>query len=144
MRTPALLSLMLTCCGAAFAQRVQNHDIYFLFGFNTTSSRVIPGSDVVMNGKTSFASSVGYGYEVVQTRAGSLWLDLSFGTFVVNGFTKASIPGSFLNDIEAYTVGGRYMIPVHPRISPYGLIGAGVGRLFTPTIKSGPNPFVAS
>ncbi len=138
----SVLGLALACRGA-WAQRVQNSDIFFLYGAAPVSSRVISGSNVTLNGDTARTTEIGYGYQIARFSAASLWLELvapatSFAT------STATIPGSVSDDLFAFTAGARVMVPLQSRISVYGVLAGGGGFLQSPVIQAGPTPSITS
>ena len=144
MKNPLLVLVGATLVsGAAWAQRVQNMDISFLAGPAITSSSTIPGSNVKVEGTTGYSNSTGYGYQIVRTRAGSLWIEFS-PTFVSPGFAGSNISGRVSTSFSAFTLGLRLMVPVHSRISVYGALGGGSGGFRYPVIAGGAEPRVTS
>jgi len=138
----SLVGLALGCRGG-WAQRVQNSDIFFLYGAAPVSSRTISGSNVIINGETARTTEVGYGYQIARFSAASLWVELvapatSFAS------STASIPGSVSDDLFAFTAGARVMVPLQSRLSAYGVLAGGGGFLQSPVIPGGPNPSIAS
>lgn len=129
--------------GAAWAQRVQNMDIYFLGCPAVTSSSTIPGSNVTVDGTSGLSSATGYGYQIARTTAGSVWIEFS-PTFVLPGLSGASIKGSVNNDFTSFTLGLRLMIPLQSRISVYGATGGGAGSFNYPVIGGGASPSISS
>lgn len=134
---------VLLACRAAWAQRVQNSDIFFLYGAAPISSRAISGSNVTINGQTARTSEIGYGYQIARFSAASLWLEVvapatSFAT------STSSVPGSVNDDLFAFTAGARVMVPLQSRISVYGVLAGGGGFLQSPVIQAGPTPSITS
>src|SRR5262245_64172858 len=123
MRThfPLFLLTAMFACRDAGAQRVQNMDISFLAGPANVSSRPLTGTNVTLNGHTSLATSIVYGYQLKRISAASLWLELSPITALF-GLGTASIPGSVNDTLLTYTAGLRLVVPLHSRISAYGVL----------------------
>src|SRR5262249_46715216 len=69
-----LAELTLLACPAS-AQRVQNMDISWLVGPVFASNGTIPGSDLQVTRSTGFSNIVNYGYQMVRTPAGNLWVE---------------------------------------------------------------------
>jgi hypothetical protein len=122
-----LALLLLMGAGAACAQPVQNMDIFLLWGPSPTSDQRLPGAGVTVNGTMRTASAPGYGYQIARKSAATFWLEL-VPMFANNGLTSASIPGVVNTDLYSFTLGGRVMVPVQSRISPYGVVAGGYGR----------------
>lgn len=137
------LAATLACC-TSLAQGVQNMDTAFMAGPASSGSRVLRGSDVTLNGRTSFGAAIVYGYQVTRMSAASLWIEVSPGTFVLSGLATASIPGVVNNNIQAYTAAARVMLPLQSRVSAYGVLGGGGGSFNHAVLYGGPNPFVTS
>lgn len=146
MKTHLLLPpvvAMLACCDA-MGQAVQNMDISYLAGPVRVGSRVLPGTDVTLNGGTSPGMVIGYGYQVARRSAASLWIDVSPVTSVLGGGASASIPGFVSNMLQAHTAEVRLMFPLQTRVSAYGLLGGGVGLFRYAGIIGAPNRYVTT
>lgn len=144
MKYPLLLLVSATLLsGTAWAQRVQNMDIYMLFGPAHTSSSTIPGSDVTVQGGSGHSSATGYGYQIARSSVGSVWVDFST-TFAQPGLSGASIRGRVNNNFSGYTLGLRFMLPIHARFSLLGTVAGGGGSFYYHGIEAGAEPRVSS
>jgi hypothetical protein len=139
----ALLIGALLLPGAAWAQRLQNIDIYMLGVPAYTSSQTIPGSNVTVQKARGFSTTTGYGYQIARTSAGSIWLDVS-PAFVLAGLSDSSIGGRANNNFAALTLGLRFMLPIHSRIALLGTAAGGGGYFNYPVIAGGAEPRVTS
>lgn len=146
MKTHILLPYLAAtlACSTCLAQDVQNMDLGFVAGPAGSASRVLRGSDVTLNGKTSLGSAFVYGYQVRRMSAASLWIEVSPGTFVTRGLATASIRGVVNDNLEAYTAAARVILPLQSRVSAYGVLGGGGGSFDRTVLFGGPNSFVAS
>ncbi len=139
---PRLLILVLLPA-SLWAQRVQNMDISFLEGPSWYRPHTIPGTNVKVAGSTGHSQQTSYGYQVLRTGAGSLWLELYPMTFFFPGRSTANIAGSFFPAGFLVTPGVRYMVPVLPRLSLYGVTGGGAGTFDYPVVVTDTNsPYV--
>jgi len=129
-------------CAAAFAQGVQNQDIYLMAGLAHSGSRQVPGTNVTLYSHTAFASSTGYGYQLARASAASIWLDLSIGTFVLGSSGKASIPGPVSRSLQAYAAAARFVFPLQSRVSAHAVAGGGGGGFAYNPIEGGANPYL--
>jgi opacity protein-like surface antigen len=144
MKYPLLLLVSATLLSsAAWAQRVQNTDIYMLAGPAITSSSTIPGANVTVEATTGYASVTGYGYQIARTRGGSVWIDFS-PAFVLPGLSGSTIGGSVNNNFVSFTLGLRFMVPIHSRIAIFGTVAGGGGSFNYPFIEGGTDPRVSS
>ncbi len=138
-----ILLIPLLLSTGAVAQEVQNKDLSALFGAAHFGSHPIAGAAATVDSYTAFCNSFRYGYQVARFSAGSLWVEAAIGTFVLGSSAKGSVPGSALNNIQAYTGSARWMFPVHSRVSLYGAVGAGGGQFDYPVV-SGATPHLSS
>jgi len=118
---------------------LQNVDMVLSLGPFHASSQTIGGSGITVSGSTGLSYMWGFGYQVTRTSAASLWIDLPF-LFTISGHGSAVISGSYSPFLSPYTPGLRFMVPVHPRISIYGIAGGGFGFFRYPTISLGSSP----
>jgi hypothetical protein len=137
-----LLAAMFAGRGA-WAQRLQNMDISFLAGPASIIARPLAGSNVTLNGHTSLATSIVYGYQMKRISAASLWLELSPITALF-GLGTASIPGSVNDTFMTTTAGVRLVVPLQSRVSAYGVLGGGVGLFYYPSLLGGQNTYLLS
>lgn len=138
-----LLASAILLSGAAWAQLVQNIDIYMLAGPASTGSSTIIGSNVTVEGTTGYSSATGYGYQIARTRAGSVWIDFS-PVFVLPGLSGATIGGRVYSGFSSFTLGLRFMVPIHARIAIFGTVAGGGGRFNYPVVIGGAEPRVTS
>src|SRR5262245_54463926 len=115
-------AVVLLPAGAA-AQGVQNNDISFLIGATASGDHAIAGGAATQYGYTASGASFRYGYQLTRVSFASIWFETGLGTFVTGAFAKGSLPGSTLNNIEAFTAGPRFMAPLKSRVSLYGALG---------------------
>jgi hypothetical protein len=125
---------------AARAQAVEN---YFQFGAAFGSTQVIGGSNVTVTGSTGFSNTVGLAFQVVRKSAASLWVEPFSPLFATPG-GSASIQGSATANVIIWTPSVRLMLPVQPRISVFGAVGAGGGRFHNYTLNSDNPPQLAT
>jgi len=138
-----MFAVVLLPAGVA-AQGVQNKDISFLFGATATGNHAIAAGAATVYGYTAPCASFRYGYQLTRVSFTSVWLDAGIGTFVTDAWGEGSLPGSTLNDIQAYTAGARFMVPVNSRVSLYGALGAGGGDFRHAYVSAGAEPHLAS
>jgi hypothetical protein len=124
---PRLLVLLLLP-GSLWAQHlVQNMDVSILEGVTWYRPQTIAGTNVTVSGSTGHSQQIGYGYQVLRTPAGGLWIEFYPMTFFSPGTSTANVPGSFNPGGFLITPGVRYMVPVQSRLSLYAVAGGGVG-----------------
>lgn len=139
---PRLLVLVLLPA-SLWAQRVQNMDTSILFGPIWYRPHTIGGTNVALSGSTGHSQQISYGYQVLRTPAGSLWIEFYPMVFFSPGMSTANIGGSFNPGGFLITPGVRYMIPVQSRVSLYAVVGGGVGTFDYPVVtSSGGTPYV--
>jgi len=144
MKYPLFLLVSATLLsGTAWAQLVQNRDIYFMGGPARTSSSAVPGSNVTVKGTSGYSSVTGFGYQIARSGAGSIWVDFS-PAYVIPGLSGANIGGQVNNDFSSYTLGLRFMLPVHDRVALFGTVAGGGGSFNYPVIDGGAEPRVSS
>jgi hypothetical protein len=123
-----LLFLAVMACGVAAAQQSQNSEISVLVGAsNPASSVVTSGSTVKVSASVSAALHLGYGYQVHSWRAGYLYLEFP-ATFTFGGNTSilgSSVLSTSDNSVVWFTPGIRFKLPIHSRLSAYGVAGGG-------------------
>jgi hypothetical protein len=59
----------------AWAQRVQNMDIFFLMGPSFAKSQTIAGTNVTLSGSTGVSETLGIGYQISRESAVGLWVE---------------------------------------------------------------------
>ncbi|MBZ5499938.1 MAG: hypothetical protein LAP85_26370 [Acidobacteriia bacterium] len=129
MRTVAikLIGILALGSGTAFAQGAQNRDLSFLAGPLSSTSQVIPGSDVTVTTATGLVFQYSSSYQIHSTKAGDLYVELPF-TFVFPGKSVASGASGSSHFMTHYLAPGvRFKIPLSDRVSFYGLFGGGYG-----------------
>jgi hypothetical protein len=138
MRKTCLLRFLLPLIFAwgAWAQRIQNMDIFFLAGPCFAKAQVIGGTNVTVYGSTGYTSSSGYGYQFMRKSAVNLWIEFAPLVGTHPAAETATIPGSISLSSYMFVPGIRVMAPVHSRISLYGALGGGFGGFSTPTLTS--------
>lgn len=87
---------------SVWSQRIQNMDIFFLYGPLPIKSSTIPGTSVTVNGTSGLSSATGYGYQMKRTAAGSLWIDVApvFGLYATS---SPSVPGRINRGFSSIT-----------------------------------------
>lgn len=135
---------------AAWAQGIQNHDMFIAGGAAWNGSQTISGTGVTLSSSAGFNFQTDYGYQFARVSAVSLLIDLSFN-FVFPGswkFNPPLMPVSSNNSGDSSwddgTLGVRAIIPVNVRLSFYGLSGAGIGAFSYPVVTAGANPTYSS
>ncbi|MDR3702720.1 MAG: hypothetical protein P4L56_23950 [Candidatus Sulfopaludibacter sp.] len=119
-------------------------DTSILFGPTWYRPHTIPGTNVALSGSTGYSQQISYGYQVLRTPAGNLWIELNPMTFFSPGASTANIKGSFSPGGFLITPGVRYMVPVQSRLSLYAVAGGGVGTFDYPVVGAGDTPYVAT
>jgi opacity protein-like surface antigen len=132
------------CSGVARAQVAgQNFDFSLLWATDGMSSQTVPDSNVRINYSRNFSCcSFELGYQFARTSAGSLWFEFAY--IEQGGSLNANIPSSGNRDLDAWTVGLRYAIPVTARLSFFGAAGGGDGEFHYPWILESSTPFLLS
>ncbi len=131
MRTAPLLKLMpisLLLAGSAAAQGVQNMDISFLIGPQSSSTQTVSGESVKAGAGISFMLT--YGYQLHSAKAMDLYLDVPVA-WKFNGNTALS-SGSVLalsNNRFYCTPGVRLKFNVHERVALFLVGGLGYGTV---------------
>ncbi len=121
---------------------VQNMDISILFGPSWYRPHTIAGTNVTVSGSTGHTQQINYGYQVLRTPAGSLWVEFYPMVFFSPGTSTASIGGSFNPGGFLMTPGVRYMVPVQSRVSLYAVAGGGSGTFDYPVVAASETPYV--
>jgi hypothetical protein len=127
----------------ASAQGVQNSDIAAMFGPTSVKAQGVPGSNITTPGSTGLAASVDYGYQLVRRSAASLWLDIALPN-TSPGKLGTSVPGSIDDTANFYVAGVRFMAPINPRVSIYGVTGVGLGAFHYAVVTGETSPTVKS
>jgi hypothetical protein len=130
-----LLFLTLLPAGA-WAQRVQNMDIFFLAGPSFAKTQTIGGSNVTVYGSTGYSMATGVGYQFSRESAVGLWIEFIPFVSANPAAQTATIPGSISPSLLMIVPSLRVMVPVQSRISVYGAVGAGWGTFNNPTLTS--------
>jgi hypothetical protein len=129
--------------GAAWSQGFQNHDVFLAAGPAWSKSRAIGGTNVSLAGLRGFSYQFDYGYQFVRASAASLMIDLSFA-HAYPGARKANVPASGTNSMNPVTLGLRFMVPVHPRLSFHAVSGGGFATFRSPVVTGGASPSVVT
>jgi opacity protein-like surface antigen len=128
---------------AVWAQGIQNNDIFFSAGPAWNKSRVIGGTNVTLADSWGASNQIDYGYQFARASAASLLVDLSI-VFAYPGALKANVPASGSTSFSPITLGLRFMVPVHSRLSFYAVSGVGFGSFPSPAVIGGANPLVST
>jgi opacity protein-like surface antigen len=136
MTKRCLLLLPMFFASVAWAQRVQNSDIFFLAGPSFAKTQVIGGTNITLYGSTGYSQTVGYGYQIMRKSAVSLWVEILPFVFATPSAETATIHGSITLSSSILIPSARVMFPVQQRISLYGVVGAGYGDFNNPTLTS--------
>ena len=127
--------------GSAWAQRIQNFDIFIAGGPAWSKSHAIGGTNVTLADSCGFGSETAYGYQVARASAASLWIE--YGMVFPNPGLKANVPVSSSSRTGfAATLGLRFMVPVNSRLSFYAVSGGGGGSFWVAEVTGGANPSV--
>jgi hypothetical protein len=145
MRKSFLMRLLVVALWSslAWAQSLQNHDMFISAGPARTKAREIGGTNVTLAGSSGFTFQVDHGYQVARASAASLWIDLSFA-FAFPGTSTANVPGTSKTSFSAVTLGLRFMVPVHSRLSFFAVSAGGEGGFRSPSVIGGDNPSVST
>jgi hypothetical protein len=127
---------------AAWAQALQNNDIFLSAGPVWSKSQTIGATNITLAGSSGISVGTDYGYQIGRLSAASLMLDLSF-VFAGPRRLKASVPASGNNVFDPETLGFRLMVPVHSRLSFFAMSGGGFGFFSAPAVIGGDNPTFA-
>jgi hypothetical protein len=128
-RVVKLVVVLSIVSGVAAAQFLQNVDISIMFGRSVVASQTVPGTGVKVTTSGGFTYQVAYGYQLLSTKKGSLWLDIPF-EFVKRGHsTIAGTDQKAADGISStiVTPGLRFQMAPHPRLAFYGIAGFGYG-----------------
>jgi opacity protein-like surface antigen len=129
--------------GAAWAQGIQNHDVFLAMGPAWTRSRTIPGTSVTLSNSWGASYQFDYGYQFARLSAVSLMVDFRMGG-AFPGAVKANIPASGSNYHSSYTLGLRVMVPVNARLSLYAVSGGGGGFFESLVVTGGADSSVST
>ena len=128
---------------AAWGQRFQNDDMFFSAGPAWSNSRPVAGTNVVLQDARGYSFQINYGYQVARVSAASLMIDVSL-IHAYPGKQQANVPSTGSNNLSPFTVGLRFMVPVHERLSFYTVSGGGFGTFRSPAVSGGDSPKVSS
>ncbi len=137
------LLLPLIFAFGASAQRIQNIDSFFMAGPTFTGTHVIGGTGVTLYGRMGFSDTTGFGYQIMRKSALSLWIEVPM-CFLFQLHETASVNSAFSPSSILITPGVRLMVPVHSRVSLFGVAGAGYGGFSYPTLTSDNPPFLTT
>jgi hypothetical protein len=141
-RVVKLVVVLSIVCGAASAQFLQNSDISFMFGRSVAASQTVPGTGVNVTTSGGFVQQTGYGYQLLSTKKGSLWLDIPFN-FATRGQTTITGTNQKAADNNSSifaTPGLRFQVTPHPRLALYGIAGFGYGSFDYTRVSPGATP----
>jgi len=137
-------------CGAAQAQiartaasafGVQNFDVSVLSTVAVLPSQTVANSNVTIFSSSQVDCCSGeVGYQLARTSAGSFWLEYAHTECC--GGERASIPHNGSSGMRAETLGLRFMVPLHSRLSAFGAAGGGAGTFHYPWVLEGPTPYL--
>jgi hypothetical protein len=137
MKSSLLVFLVLTFRPVgAWAQGIQNVELYYLAGPSFTQTQTIGGTNVTVYGSTGYSLSIGVADQVLRKSALSLWVELFPVVIVAPAAETATIRGSISLNSVIYAPAARLMVPIHSRISVFGALGGGYGSFSVPTLTS--------
>ena len=142
-KTPLWLLCLTLFPGSALAQRIQNSDVFWLFGASTVKQQTIDGSGATVKGATGLAIEYGYGYQIVRQSAASLWIEFA-PQFGGADSVHTSLPSVVNLSWSAYPLGLRFMVPLAARVSVYAAGGGGAGSFHAVQFVPGTSPAVTS
>ena len=136
-----LIVALFSC--SAWAQGIQNRDIFVSAGPSWNQPQTIGGTNVMLAGSSGFNLQEDFGYQVARAGATSLLVDVSF-IFSEAGALRANVPTIGRSNFSPITAGLRLMVPVHPRLSLYAVSGGGFVNPNSPVIAAGASPSVST
>jgi hypothetical protein len=130
---------------SAWAQGIQNTDMFFSAGPAWNASHAIGGTNVTLADSLGYSWQWGFGYQIVRASAAGLWIDWSL-VFGTPGALKANVPvlNGSNTSWNADMVGLRFMVPVNSRLSFYAVSDGGAGFFSLPFVTGGANPSVST
>jgi len=133
-----LLGASILLAGAGLA--AQNADLSLMVGPLPGSNQVVTGTNTTVITSTGGALQIDFGYQVLRTTAGDLWVETPLTFAFTGGSVTASRSYSSVSDSGwfCWTPGVRFRVPVESHISFYGVAGGGIGTFGTNLIASGP------
>lgn len=138
---PIRLCVMAALAGGAWAQGAHNIDVSFSAGPAWVRSQMIAGTNHALGESWGFSAQFGFGYQIARLSATRLMAEYCSGSYNPNGPVA---PGPVY--FGTTTVGLRFVIPVHARVSLLTDAGGGYGRFTSPLVPLGsqyPNLFTA-
>ena len=141
-RTLQVLAVALWA-GTAWGQAFQNNDMFVSAGPAWSQGHAVAGTSVVLQDSRGYSYQLDYGYQLARMSAASLMIDLSF-IYASPGGQAANVKATGANHLNPLTLGLRFMVPVHPRLSFYAVTGGGYGTFRSPSVSGGDNPTVSS
>jgi hypothetical protein len=122
---PKWLLAVISLSSAAWPQGGQNRDICFAAGPAWARSRQLPRTSLRQADSWGDSIQLSFGYQMARVSATSVWADIS---------VLASAPGNWVTGAgiasdswAALTLGMRFMVPVHARVSLLAEAGGGDG-----------------
>jgi hypothetical protein len=139
---PLLLLALLPAMAAAqgLPGRVQNMDISFMAGVSHYGAQNVGG--IPVSSSRVSCELFNYGYQMAHAGAGSLWFEFMPISFGLSHPTAPTNSEHIDLNLTTFTPGVRYMLPLHRRVSVYGVGGGGFGFFEYPVATGGPNPVI--
>jgi hypothetical protein len=127
---PIRLCVMAALAGGAWAQGAHNIDVSFSWG----PAHTIAGTTRVLGDSLGFSAQFGFGYQIARLSATSLMAEFCTASSNPNG-SGSGHPVYF----GTTTVGLRFAIPLHARVSLLTDAGGGYGRFLSPLVLPNSN-----
>jgi len=118
-------SLFILILGAGVAC-AQNSDLGLLLGISGPSSQVITGTPSRITGSIGASGQINFAMQLKEYPSGRLYLELPL---LIGARESGTVAGYVSGSVQAgiyFTPGVRYNLTLHPRVSLYGMGGAGV------------------
>lgn len=120
-----IILLVAMAAGAAMAQAPQNSDWSMMAGTNGMSNKVVIGTNGIVTSSAGAAFTLGFGHQIAEAGETKVWLELPWtmvarSTAAVGAGIRAST-----NFVSYFMPGVRFQYAVSPRVSVYGVGGAG-------------------
>jgi len=124
---------------AASVLRVQNWDVSLLCTTEGLKAQVLDNSVTIYGNTWVSCLSQVIGYQFAHISAATLWVELA-PEFRAGGSTYGSAPGPVDRQMDAHTLGLRFLAPIGRRISIYATAGGGAASFHDPYLIQGSVP----